>query len=172
MRVNSSRSKRSSRRIFSACLTQFFVLSKFQRAQGCRQCGSSPTRRDPCPCGVLNVKVLMSFTAPHRKRAVVFTLAVARIGFTVLHRVIWKTMAFDLAPMIESLHRAPCAAHMLLSMVAQSIVTVGHFFPRTARRTVPRIRSGCWKAIGFGECWPQPLSQNFLSFGFNRDSRK
>ena len=34
-------------------------------------------------------------------------------------------MAFDLAPMIESLHRAPCAAHMLLSMVAQSIVTVG-----------------------------------------------
>ena len=87
-------------------------------------------------------------------------------------QVIWKTMAFDLAPMIESLHRAPCAAHMLLSMVAQSIVTVGHFFPRTARRTVPRIRSGCWKAIGFGECWPQPLSQNFLSFGFNRDSRK
>ena len=47
---------------------------------------------------MLNVKVLMSFTAPHRKRAVVFTLAVARIGFTVLHRVIWKTMAFDLAP--------------------------------------------------------------------------
>ena len=43
--------------------------------------------------------------------------------------------------MIESLHRAPCAAHMLLSMVAQSIVTVGHFFPRTARRTVPGIRS-------------------------------
>ena len=37
-------------------------------------------------------------------------------------------MAFDLAPMIESLHRAPCAAHMLLSMVAQSIVTVGHKF--------------------------------------------
>ena len=56
-------------------------------------------------------------------------------------QVIWKTMAFDLAPMIESLHRAPCAAHMLLSMVAQSIVTVGHFFPRTARRTVPGIRS-------------------------------
>ena len=43
-------------------------------------------------------------------------------------QVIWKTMAFDLAPMIESLHRAPCAAHMLLSMVAQSIVTVSLFF--------------------------------------------